>query len=86
MEKNIKIVTIQIPELEKIVEKKVLKVLQLFNYEKEKEKNTNYTKKEAAEKLRMSYNTLKRRIKEGKIKERPDGKIPKASIDYYLSL
>jgi excisionase family DNA binding protein len=45
-----------------------------------------YTKKEAAKRMRVSYNTLMKRIKDGFIKVRSDGRIPKSSIDLYLSL
>jgi hypothetical protein len=45
-----------------------------------------YTKKEAAKRMRMSYNTLIKRIEDGFIKVRSDGKIPKSSVDFYLSL
>jgi len=45
-----------------------------------------YTKKEAAKRMKMSYNTLMKRIEDGFIKVRSDGKIPKSSVDFYLSL
>jgi len=45
-----------------------------------------YTKKKAAKRMKMSYNTLMKRIEDGFIKVRSDGKIPKSSVDFYLSL
>ncbi|WP_421920429.1 hypothetical protein [Marinifilum sp.] len=45
-----------------------------------------FTKKEAAKRLEISYNTLQKLIYKGLIKLRPDGKISEKALSDYLNL
>ena len=48
--------------------------------------NILHTKRAAASRLGVSYNTLQRKINSGLIKERPDGKITEKALNDYLNM
>jgi len=81
-----KIKVIQMTEHE--VEDRIINAIRRYEKQKEikEQEQTLLSKKEAADRLGISYNTLMKRVNEGFIKVRTDGKIPKSSIDFYLSL
>lgn len=77
---------IQMTEYE--IEDRIINAIRRYEKQKEikEQEQTLLSKKEAADRLGVSYNTLMKRVNEGFIKVRSDGKIPKSSIDFYLSL
>jgi len=81
-----KIKIIQMTENE--IEDRIINAIRRYEKQKEikEQEQTLLSKKEAADRLGISYNTLMKRVNEGFIKVRTDGKIPKSSIDFYLSL
>ena len=67
-----------------MVEQKMRQVIKETNYHKEE--NQTFSLKQSSEILGISVNTLKRRIFDGLISQRPDKRISKSEIERFKSM